>query len=549
MRTDIGTSNGNIPSTQTDQEYDVVVVGGGFSGCYLLHTLRKAGFKVLLLEAAPALGGVWQWNRYPGARVDTHAPLYSLAIPEVYNTWNWTQRFPSHYELRDYFQHVDKVLSLSKDCIFNTKVTEAVWDDTTSKWTVHTEHGARFMARYWIPCLGFAANRVFPKWPGIENFKGEIHHSSFWPSEQVDVRNKRVAVIGTGATGVQIVQETGPQARQLTVFQRTPNTCCPLRQKNLTVEEQEVERKNYRTKYAFRYLSEGGYDFSPAPVNTFDHSEEDRRAFFEERWAQGGFLLWSGGYQDVLTNPKANREVFEFWKEKIRPLIDDPAKRELLAPQEPPHPFGAKRTALYTTFYEVMNQPNVDIVDVKSNPISHLTDTGIVTKDGKLHEFDIIALATGFDAITGGLKQINIRNSQGKTLNQKWNNGTKTHLGLMVREFPNMFFSYGPHGPTGFSNGPTAIELQGDWIRDLLERARESGWKSIQPTAQAETRFSKLVNDLTFKTLIVESDSYWVGGNVEGKKKEGLNFPGGVPLYNRLITESASKGYADFEVV
>ncbi|KAK2739523.1 hypothetical protein FQN55_009399 [Onygenales sp. PD_40] len=547
MRTDISAGQAGTTNGQTTH-LDVVVVGGGFSGCYLLHKLREQGFRTCVIEAASGLGGVWQWNCYPGARVDTHVPLYEYSIPEVWKTWNWTQRFPAAAELVAYFKHVDKVLDLSKDVVFNTKITTAEWDNATNKWTITTEAGAKYVASYFIPAMGFAAKRSFPNWPGLEKFKGEIHHSSFWPTEGVNVDKKRVAVVGTGSTGVQITQELAPKADNLVLFQRTPNMALPLRQVELTPEMQTASKPIYPAKFAIRPLSIGGYDFSPADINTFDHTPEERQAFLEDKWLRGGFLLWSGQYKDVLVDIKANRETYNFWTSKIRPLIKDPVKRDLVAPLKPPHPFGTKRTALFTTYYDAIDRDNVQVVDIRNNPVQEVTETGIVTQDGKHHDVDIIALATGFDAITGSLKQITVRGSSGQTLNEKWASGTRTVLGLMTSDFPNMFFTYGPQGPTAFSNGPTIIQMQSDWIVDLLVYSRTVGVSRIDPTLEGEKLFSKQVNDLTYQTLLPLADSFYMGANVEGKVREPLNFPAGVPVYHQMIIDSAANGYRGFKL-
>lgn len=547
MKTEIYTKQDS--KAHGTHKFDVAVIGAGFSGCYLLHKLRALGFRVCVIEAASAVGGVWQWNRYPGARVDTHVPLYQLAIPEVWKSWNWSQRYPAAPELLRYFEHLDKTLDLSKDIFFNTKVTGAEFCDQSNTWTISTEsEDAIFVANYFIPAMGFAAKRVFPSWPGIERFKGDIHHSSFWPEQGIDVKDRKVAVVGTGSTGVQSIQEIGPVAKELTVFQRTPNYCLRLPQQNLTTEDQEALKAEYPAKFAYRFHSAGGYDFSPEDINTFDHTSTERRAFYEERWSNGGFLFGAGAYKDILTNPVANREAYDFWANKVRGLLDDPKKRDIMAPLEPPHPFGTKRTALFTTFYDVINQPNVSVIPIKENPIECVTETGIITKDGKHHELDVIALATGFDAVTGGLKQITVRNSEGSTLEEKWFLGTRTFLGLMANGFPNMFFVYGPQGPTALSNGPTCIEMQSDWIINYLVYARGKGVSRIEADPVHEQKFSKLLNDHTNETLFILDDSPYVGGNVEGKVREGLNWIAGVPEYARLIAKSAANGYEGFNL-
>jgi len=528
-------------------DFDVIIIGGGFSGCYLLYKLRKEGFRVLLIESAEGLGGVWRWNCYPGARVDTHVPLYEYSIPEVWKTWNWTEKFPTSAELCKYFEHVDKVLDLSKDCLYHTKVISAHFSDDETRWSITTEgNSTPYQARWFIPSVGFAAKRHFPDWPGLERFKGVIHHSSFWPREGVDYKGKRVGVVGTGSTGVQLAQEMGPEASELTLFQRTPNLALPLRKVALTAEEQEKDKVNYPAKFKARLESRGGYDFSPCDLGTFDHTSEEREKFFEEKWEQGGFLLWVGSYRDTLTDIKANRETYNFWAKKVRALIDDPEKRDLLAPLEPPHPFGTKRPSLFWDFYEVMNRPNVHIADVSKYPVKEVTEEGIVTADGKLHKLDILALATGFDAITGGLKAIDIRNGGGQSLSDKWASGTWTHLGMMTSGFPNMFFMYGPQGPTSFSNGPTCVEIQGDWIVNALLHHRGKDIKRMEAMAEAEQGFRKFVNDETDKTLYPLADSYYMGANIKGKPREALNFPSGIPYYRDMLADAASKGYQGF---
>ncbi|PGH15175.1 hypothetical protein AJ79_02540 [Helicocarpus griseus UAMH5409] len=551
MRTEIApAAEAAAPSNGITSEFDIVIVGAGFSGCYLLHRLRERGFRVCVIEAAAGLGGVWQWNCYPGARVDTHAPLYQYSIPEVWKTWNWSQRYPASSELLAYFEHVDKVLRLSKDVVFNTTVRQAEFDKSTKKWIISTHGGSKYTASFFIPAMGFAAKRSFPNWPGVENFKGDIHHSSFWPREGVPVGGKKVAVVGSGSTGVQLVQEMGKQvgSGNLTLFQRTPNLALPLRQLNLTPEMQDADRPNWPSKFAYRLMCDGGYDFSAHDINTFEHSPEEREKFFEDKWERGGFLFWSGAYKDQITDRKANRAAYDFWASKIRTMIDDPVKRDILAPLEPPHPFGTKRCALFADYYDVLNRDNINVVDIKRNPVEKVVENGLITADGNLHELDVIALATGFDAITGSLKAITVKGLSGQTLNEKWSSGTKTHLGLMTADFPNMFFTYGPQAPTAFANGPACIEMQADWIADVLTYLREAGIATISANPTDEEKYTQLIHDITSQTLWAEADSYYMGANVQGKVREMLNWPGGVPAYLRLLTESANNKYSGFDL-
>lgn len=552
MRADIstlGSANGYSNGTANGSalhKVDVVIVGGGFSGCYMLHKLRQQNFSVRIVEAAPELGGVWQWNCYPGARVDTHVPLYEYSIEEVWKTWTWQEKFPTASELQRYFRHVDNVLGLSKDVIYNTKVTRAIFDDSKSTWTISTDKGSKLEANFFIPAVGFAAKRSFPNWAGLDDFKGIVHHSSFWPANGVDLAGKRVAVVGTGSTGVQIVQEIGPQAGALTLFQRTPNLALPLNQVVLTRDMQNESKPDYPAKFLERLQSRFGYDYSHEDINTFDHTPQQRRAFYQSKWDQGGFLFWVGAYQDLLTDLKANREAYDFWAEQIRGEIKDPKKRDILAPSEPPHPFGTKRPALFRNFYKVCDQDNVTIVDTNKTPVTQVVADGIITEDAKKHDIDVLILATGFDAITGGLKDIDIRNDRGETLSDKWSAGTWTNLGLMTAEFPNMYFMYGPQGPTGFSNGPTCIEIQGEWIINALTHMREKGVRRMAATPQAQEDYRAMINDLTAQTLFPLAKSYYMGANIEGKTKEALNFPSGIPKYRELLDESAAEGYKGF---
>jgi cation diffusion facilitator CzcD-associated flavoprotein CzcO len=342
------------------------------------------------------LGGTWRWNRYPGARVDSEVPEYEYSIPEVWKDWTWTTNYPNYEELRAYFDHVDKVLDIKKDCAFETVVVDAQFKEKEGKWHVKTEDGRLAKSKYLVVAAGFAAKRYIPDFKGLDSFKGVIHHSSFWPEEGIDVRGKRCAVIGTGASGVQIAQEWGPVAGSLKVFQRTPNLAVPMGKRPLTAEEQQNSKFFYPRLYELREKCFGGFLFTFSEKNTFDDTEEEQNAFYQKLWAHGGFGFWLGNYKDMLFNPKANRQAYNFWARNVRNRIGDPRKRDLLAPLEPLHPFGVKRPCPEQNYYEQFNRPNVDVVDIRNNPIAEIKPSGILTNDGTLHEFDVIAVATGF---------------------------------------------------------------------------------------------------------------------------------------------------------
>lgn len=380
----------------------------------MLKTLRDLGLKTYIFEAGNDIGGTWRWNCYPGAGVDSEVPEYEFSWPAVWKSWNWSNNYPNYEDLRAYFDHVDKVIGVKRDCAFNTVVVGAHFDLAAGKWIIRTEDGRITKAKYLIPGTGFvssfsashvylyvskiiqSAKRYIPNWPGIDKFKGTIHHSSFWPEEKISVQDKKCAVIGTGASGVQIVQAWGPEAGELKVFQRTPNLTIPLRKRDLTIEEQEKTKKYYPELFRYRETSFAGFMYDWAEKNTFDDTAEDREAFYEEMWNGGGFRFWLALYKDNLFNAEANRKSYDFWAKKIRSRMEDPKKRDILAPLDMPHYFGIKRPCLEHNYYEQFNRPNVDVVDIKNNAIKAFDETGIILEDGTHHESDVIAIATGF---------------------------------------------------------------------------------------------------------------------------------------------------------
>ena len=331
---------------------------------------------------------------------------------------------------------MEKCLNIKKDCAFDTRVVGAQFDVGTKRWVVKTEDGRTAYARYLINAIGFAAKRHFPDWKGLDSFKGEMHHSSFWPSEGVDFKGKRVAVIGTGSTGIQLSQECSKNAASVTVFQRTPNLCLPMRQRKLTREEQDEAKKKYPQIYRDRLTTFAGFSYDFVEKNTFDDNEEEREKFYESMWEEGGFKFWLATYKDMLFDKKANDQAYNFWVKKTRERIKDPRKRDVLAPLKAPHAWGTKRPSLEQDFYEQMDKPENDVVDVSATPITEFTETGIVTSDGKLREFDIVALATGFDSVTGGMKNMGLKDINGVELGERWKTGTWSYLGMTCNGFP-----------------------------------------------------------------------------------------------------------------
>ncbi|KAG5984830.1 hypothetical protein E4U55_003048 [Claviceps digitariae] len=526
-------------------EIEVLIVGAGFAGIYLLHKLRSSGFKCLVLEAGDNIGGVWNNNRYPGARVDTHVPLYQLSIPEVWSTWTWTERFPDRDELCRYFQHVDHVLNIRKDVLFHSKVVSAQYLPNESLWNVKTQSGMRFASKFFLLATGFASKPYVPKWPGAGEFQGITCHSACWPSSGFPLTGKRVAIIGTGATGVQMAQEVSRQASHLYVLQRTPNLCLPMRQRKLDYVEQAAIRADLPRLFRHRLTTPAGYTDNPASRSIFSDSPQERRAFLESLWDEGGFKFWTANYRDVLVDAEANRIAYNFWAEKTRVRISDPDKRDLLAPLKQPHAWGCRRPCLETDYYEQLSKPHVSIIDVNKNPIVGYTRNGLQLADGAVCEVDMVVLATGFDALTGSMLEMELTATDGTRLSDKWSGGIGTYLGATLAGYPNLFYVFAAHGPTA-SNGPSCIELQSDWIVDVMVKMRDEGIESVEPTAQAEAEWTELVHTVYRNSLVRDTRSWYDGSNIPSKKLEPLIFFGGFPMYRDLCYKTLQDDWRGF---
>ncbi|KAK6860366.1 hypothetical protein PG995_004002 [Apiospora arundinis] len=532
------------------KELDALIIGGGFGGVWQLKHLRDAGYKVKLVECGSDYGGVWYWNRYPGARVDSAVPAYEFSDPDLWKTWSWKQRFPGSAELRAYFAHVADVWDLRRDSQFDTFVESATWDDAEAKWTIkaRAEQGIQvYKAKFFLPNTGFAAKRYIPDWKGIDTFKGTFLHTSYWPQEGLDMKGKKVAIIGTGSTGVQLATDLVPLVSELTVFQRTNNTCMPMRQVDYKDGEQEIPRDEYPDFFKGRTNSFSGFDFNFLGRSTFDDDPETRRATYEKLWASGDFRFWLATYYDMLFTPEANREAYNFWRDKTRAKINDARVRDLLAPMKQAYSFGCKRISLENGFFEIFNEPHVHLVDVNETPIEEITPKGIRTSEKEL-EFDYIICATGFDAMTGGLKQIDIRGPSGQSLSEHWKEGTYTYMGMSVSGFPNMFFTYGPQAPSPFCNGPTCAQFQGDWILALMNHMRDAGLKKVEAEEESEKMWRKHVLDTANATLLPTTRSWYMGDNIPGKPREPLLYLGGVPTYYKKLEDNTAHGYTGFKL-
>jgi cyclohexanone monooxygenase len=530
------------------EELDVLVIGAGFAGIYQLDRLRALGRSVKIFEAGAELGGIWYWNCYPGARVDTEGPIYQFSREDLWRDWDFSQLYPGWEEVREYFAYLDRKLDISKDVRFNTRVAGADFDAERNQWVVRTADGATTRCTYLVPCLGFASKPYIPQLPGLDSFTGVCHHTALWPQEGLDFTGKRVAVIGTGASGVQVVQEAARDAADLTVFQRTPNLALPMGQRALTPQDQSAIKAELPKRFDDRGSTFAGFDFDFIPRNAVDLTPEERDAGYEELWQKGGFRFWLGVFQDTLFDQRSNDYAYTFWRDKVRARIEDPELAEKLAPTEPIHPFGVKRPSLEQNYYDVYNQDNVHLVDVSENPIDAITERGIRTKDGVEREFDVIVLATGFDSVSGGLTRLDIRATDGALLRDKWSSGVNAHLGIATAGFPNLLFIYGPQSPSGFCNGPTCAEIQGEMIVEMLERLLGNGRKRIESTPEADRAWSDHVADLVAPTLFGKAKSWYMGANIPGKPIQSLNYPGGLPLYRQKVAEAMAGGFAGFQI-
>jgi len=535
------------------KQYDVIIVGGGFGGTYHLHHLRNLGFSVHLFEAGAQLGGIWYWNCYPGARVDTECPVYQFTDNEVFKDWKWTERYPGRDELREYFDHVDKIWNLKKDISFNSRVTAAHWNKATSWWDVTisqtgvggaTEVTAR--SKVILFCTGFASKAYTPPFAGMEQFKGHMYHTSEWPQEGLDLKGKRVAVIGTGASGVQVIQTVAPEVKELTVFQRTPNYALPMGQYKITEERNKEFKERYPEMVKKIKSTFAGFLYDFDTRECLKSTPQERDELYEQLYKTGGLHFWLGTFQDVLKSKEANDTAYRFWREKTIARIKSPETAEILAPEVPPHPYGTKRVSLEQNYFEVFNQDNVSVIDLRKNPIETFTDDGIQTKDSKEHKFDVIVLATGFDSISGGITLIDIRGEDGTSLKDKWAQGVWTYLGMTSAGFPNMFMVYGPQAPTAFATGPSSAEVQGEWIGQCLTYLRDKNYNTINPTVEAEAEWRNHVNDVGKEGLFSDTESWYFGTNIPGKPKEALNYMAGMQMYKQKCWDSAKSGYQGF---
>ncbi|HEX4881041.1 MAG TPA: NAD(P)/FAD-dependent oxidoreductase [Porticoccaceae bacterium] len=530
----------------TQPNYEVIIIGAGVSGLYQLHRLRGLGFKVRVLEAGDGVGGTWYWNRYPGARFDSESYTYAYSFSdEILKEWNWSEHFAGQPENERYFNFVADKLDLRKDIQFDTKVTAAHFRDDQNQWEVTTEAGEKLSCRFLITAIGILSAYQFPRIEGIDSFQGQYWHTARWPKEPVSFAGKRVGVIGTGATGVQVIQEIAKTAGQLTVFQLDANWCAPLNNSKIAAAEQPALKASYPELFKRCHDSAAGFIHQFDRRSIFEVSEAEREALFEKLYGEPGFGIWLANFYDTMTDEKANAIITEFIARKIRERVKDPRVAEILIPKD--HGFGMKRVPMETKYYEVYNQDNVTLVDLRATPIQRITPKGIKTSDQE-YELDMIIYATGFDAVTGGFKRIDIRGVGGQKLVDKWEGGPETYLGMQVSGFPNLFTLVGPHNGATFCNIPRCAEQNVEWVGDCLKYLRDHGHQRIEATREAELAWTEHVYDTVKHSLLSKADSWFMGANVPGKKRTFLLYAGGTDKYRQRCDDIAAKGYEGFRL-
>ena len=527
-----------------NQNCDVVIVGAGFSGLYLIHRLRVLGFSLRVFERGGDVGGTWYWNRYPGARCDVESMQYSYSFSEeLQQEWNWSERFSAQPEILDYANHVADRFDLRRAVEFNTTVTAAHFDEAAGRWTVTTDKGETISARHCIMATGCISDVQTPDFEGLAAFEGATYHTGNWPHEAVDFAGKRIAVIGTGSSGIQAIPVLAEQAEHLTVFQRTANYSLPGRNGAMTEEYARSWKDDYAQLREQQRQSHKGALGEASNVSGLDASETERNSAYEARWAKGGTTLL-GSYKDMMVDNRVNDTAAEFVRDKIRAIVRDPGVAEKLAAKG--YPIGTKRICVDSGYFETYNRDNVELVDIKATPIQRITANGLSTS-AREYELDAIVFATGFDAMTGTLFNIDIQGRAGTRLKDKWEAGPRTYLGLMSEQFPNMFMITGPGSPSVLTNMIVSIEQHVDWVTDCLVHMRDRNLATICPNLAAEDDWVDHVNVVAHTTLFPQAASWYMGANIAGKPRIFMPYIGGAGAYRKICDEVVAEGYKGFD--
>lgn len=532
--------------TQT-MRLDAAIVGGGFGGLYAIHALRRQGLNVMAFEAGSGIGGTWFWNKYPGARCDLESLDYSYSFSdELQQEWEWSERYGGQDEILRYINHVADRFDLRRSVRLNTRIASAIYQEDVNEWVLRTDAGEEIRARYFICAAGSLSAPRVPEVTGIERFKGKWYHSGRWPAEGVDFTGKRVGVIGTGSSGIQMIPLIAQEAKQLTVFQRTPNFSLPARNAAMDKAHERRRKANYAQHRLKARRTHTGIVVDPMPtVSALAVSAEERNAKYEALWQKGGSIEFLNAYTDLMSNKEANDTAAEFVRGKIRQIVKDPKTAAMLTPTD--HPLGAKRLCLDTNYFETYNRDNVTLVDVRKHPIIEITEDGVRTEEG-LFELDAIVFATGYDAMTGALREIDVRGRNGLELKEHWRGGPLTYLGLMSSGFPNMFLVAGPGSPAVKVQFVVAIEQGVDWIAKAIGYMQQHSLTRMEPTPESEAGWVQHVNEVASGTLFMLANSWYLGANIPGKPRVFMPYVGGFEQYIKFCDEVAESRYRGFEL-
>lgn len=522
---------------------DALIVGAGFSGIYMLKRCRELGISARVIEAAADVGGTWYWNRYPGARCDVESLTYSYSFSdELQREWSWTERYARQPEILQYVARVVEKFDLRREMQFDTRVTVVAFDGTTNRWAIETDRGEHISAKYCIMATGCLSTPTRPDFKDLESYEGKTYHTGQWPHEEIDFTGNRVGIIGTGSSAVQSIPVIAEQAAHLTVFQRTPNFSVPAHHGPIDGDVVNMWKTRHEELRARARASRVGDIFEVSEISALDLTPEARDAEFERRWRQGSFNFLAS-FSDLITSRAANNFAVEFAHKKIRERVKDPAIADMLCPTD--HPFGTKRLCVDTDYYETYNRDNVSLVDVKSAPIEKIIPKGL-RAGSKEYEFDALVFATGFDAMTGALFNIDIRGRNGIQFKEKWSDGPRTYLGLAVAGFPNLFTVTGPASPSVLSNMMTSIEQHIEWITDCMAYMETQDLATIEASTEAEDEWMQHVTDIADDTLFFESNTWYVGANIPGKPRVIYPYVGGVGAYREICDGIAAAGYKGF---
>ena len=533
-----------MSTEDTTADLDAIVVGAGFAGIYMLRTLRdEVGLRTRAFDRAGGVGGTWYWNRYPGAKSDTEGFVYRYSFDrELLEEWDWSTRYLDQPDVLAYLEHVVDRYDLRRDIQLETGVEGARYDDERNVWIVATDTGEALTCRYLVNALGVLSRPNLPDIPGIADFAGTLVHTGNWPAD-LDLAGKRVGVIGTGSTGTQFICGAAPLAGHLTVFQRTPQYSVPSGNRPVTADEVERTKRDFDAIWEQVRASNVAFGFEESAVPAMSVSEEERQRIFQENWEKGnGFRFMFGTFCDIATDPQANEAACAFIRSKIAETVTDPETARKLTP----HDLYAKRPLCNENYYETYNRDDVSLVDIAENPIATILPSGIRTEDGTVHDLDVLVMATGFDAVDGNYRRLDLRGRDGGEINDHWRDGATGYLGVATTGFPNMFMILGPHGP--FTNLPPSIEAQVEWLGELIKTAEKAGATAVELAPEAEQTWVNTCREIAEMTLFPLVDSWIFGANIPGKKNENMFYFAGLNAYRQQLADVAGHGYRGFDL-